>query len=447
MRRLRFLALSAQLLVLPSPVSAQATVRLTVDEVVARALEHGLEIGEARAQVDGARASHRAARALYGPRVVVDAKAFYFNRRPTYDLDLGGSTEGLPLWLDQAVGQLLPDGPMTAGEQHMVDFRVSVVQPLTKLQAIRELDEIRRLDVEIAEVQTRKTAAELAYDVREAAYTLLKLRDAIAILEETETEVLAREKQAKAFVDAELVGPQQALEVGVRLAEVRQQLIKVRALEPVMVSRLRALARLESGATLELVVPDPLPEAPLLTDCVAKARRARGELAEVRLRADQAEAGVRAKIQEMLPDISLVASYQYKAGTADGVPELAVGAVLSWTPFAWGESWYEVRAAKATVRRAELARERVEELIELDVERAFAELEAARESITVAEAALAQGQELYRIEQARFNVRDNTATDLLAAQTSLLRARSASRAARADYLIALAAVRRATGEP
>ena len=38
------------------------------------------------------------------------------------------------------------------------------------------------------------------------------------------------------------------------------------------------------------------------------------------------------------------------------------------------------------------------------------------EAIAVAETAVVQAEELYRIEQARFDVRDNTATDLVAAK-------------------------------
>ncbi len=427
------------------PAFAEQVYRLSVDEAVERALERGRELAESRAQIEAARAAHASARALYGPRVVVDAKAFYFNRRPTFDLEFG-SAEGSPVWLRQAIDQLIPS-PMESGEQYTADFRVAVVQPLTKLEAIRELDEVRRIDVEVAEVQADKTKVELAYQAREAAYLLLKVRDLASMLAETEAEVLAREAQVKAFRAAELVGPEQVLEVGVRLAEVRQQMIKVRALESVAASRLRMVLQIEEGATIEVDLPQDPPPPPDLAGCVAAARRARAELAEVRLRAEQAETGVRAKIQEYVPDISLVASYQYQAGTAVGQPELAVGAVMSWTPFAWGETYHAVREAKATARRARLASERVEELIGLDVERAHAEATAAFESITVAEAARGQAEELYRIEQARFDVRDNTATDLLAAQTSLLRAETTVRSARFDYLVALAELRRTMGEP
>jgi outer membrane protein TolC len=434
------------LVIAPRTVVAQGTVKLTVDEAVERALAHGLEMAEARAEVDAAEADHWAAKALYGPRVIVEGRALYFNERPTIDLDLGMDTTGSPLWMQQAIGSILPNGPMEAGEQYNVDLRVTLAQPLTKLEAISELSDIKGIEVEVARVQEEKAAADLAYQVREAAYQLLKIRDGISALEETEREVLARQKQVEAFRTAELVGPQEVLEVGVKLAELRQGLIKTRAYETVAASRLRILLRLDPDASLEVAAPEAPTAMPALRECVESAHGHRPEVAELRLRVEQARAGVRAKLQEFTPDVNLVAVYQYQAGTSIGQPELAAGAVLNWTPFAWGETYYAAKHLQAKLRRGQLALERVEALIGLDVERAYAEAEAARQAIEVAAAQVTQAEELCRIEQARFEVHDNTATDLLAAQTSLLRARNALTGARYDYLIALADLQRATGQ-
>ena len=432
-----------------SPAAAQTTGPMTVEQAVERALADGLEVAESEAAIDAARAAHRAAKALYGPRVMIDAKALYFNERPTFDLDFisSDSNGDVPLWLDQALGELIPEGPVEAGEQYNVDFRVSIVQPLTKLESIAELSKVRALDVEIAETQSTKSRAELAYQVREAAYQWFKLRDAMVTLGETEEEILARQKQIQAFRKAELIGREEELEVAVKLAEVRQGAIKARAFETVAEHRLRILLRLEPSAPLEIEAPSELPPLPDLDEAVARAVENRPEVSELKLRNEQAEVGIRAKIQEWVPEISLVASYQYQAGTSIGQPELAVGAVMSWTPFAWGETYHAVHQAKAKARQVSLALERVVDLIGLDVARAHAEAKAQHESIAVAEVQVEQATELYRLERARLEVHHKTATDLLSAQTALLRARNGLSAARYDYLIALAALKRATGEP
>jgi outer membrane protein TolC len=417
---------------------------LTVEQSVERALTEGLEMEEAEAAAEAARAGLRGARALYGPRVMVDANAMYFNRKPTFELDLGAGD--LPPAMAQMTNQLFPSGPMEAGEQYMVDFRVTVAQPLTKLEAIRELNQIKRLAVDIASVNTDKTAAELAYQVRESAYQLLKLRDTVAVLEETLHEVDARETQVAAYRKAELVGPEQLLEVRVKRSELLQQLAQVKAYRGVAASRLNVLLRLDLEVTVildEPALPDELPD---LAHCRKQARRHRPELAELRLRVQQADIAVRAKIQGFVPDVSLIATYQYQAGTSFGQPELALGAVMSWTPFAWGETYHAVQGARADARQVRLALERVESLLMVDVERAHAEAQAARVTITHAEAGLEQAVELYRIERARFDVRDNTATDLLAAGAAKMRAETAVKAARYDFLIALAGLRKAMGQ-
>ncbi len=52
------------------PAAAQRTVKVSIDEAVARALEDGLEVAESEADIEAAKAAHRAAKALYGPRLV-----------------------------------------------------------------------------------------------------------------------------------------------------------------------------------------------------------------------------------------------------------------------------------------------------------------------------------------------------------------------------------------
>lgn len=447
MKNLAVLALTLIIIAFAQPARGQQTLSLTIDAAVDRAIERGFAASEAEAELDATRAAHRSARALYGPRVMVEAKALYFNKRPTFDLDFLSSADNgsVPLWLDQALSTLIPEGPMDAGEQYNVDFSVSIVQPLTKLESIAELNKARRLDIEIAGSKRDKALAELAYEVREASHQFLELEGTIDALEETEAEIIARQKQVEAFRRAELVGPEEVLEVRVKLVEIQQGLIKARAYKSVSQLRLRHLLRLEGATQVALEAPAKLPPLPALEDCKTRARESRPELAELRLRNRQAEVGVRAKMQEFVPEISLVGSYQYQAGTSFGQPELAVGAVMSWTPFAWGETYHAVHEAKARVRQVAVALEKVQSLIALDVEANHAKAKAQLETIAVAQARIEHAAELYRVEQARFEVEYSTATDLLAAQNSLLRARLDHDSARFSYLTALAALNKSMG--
>jgi outer membrane protein len=448
MKQLVITSLLVILITQGAAAQGEQTLRLSVDGAVERALEHGFEVAESQAEIDAAEAAHRSAKALYGPRIMVEAKALYFNERPTFELDfLNSSQDGsVPLWLDQALSSLIPEGPMEAGEQYNVDFSVRIVQPLTKLESIAELSKIRGLDVEIANSKREKTLSELAFQVREASHQLLELRSTIRALEETEQEILARQKQIEAFRQAELVGPEDVLEVHVKLAELQQGLIKAKAYEGLSQLRLRHLLRLDSQENIEIEEPTATPPLPDVADCKLRALEHRAELNDLRLKRRQAESGIRAKIQEFLPDVSLVGSYQYQAGTSFGQPELALGAVMSWTPFAWGETYHALREAKARARQVELALERAESLIGLEIEANHATAKVQFETIAVAKTRIEHAEELYRIERARLDVQHSTATDLLAAQTALLRARLDHDSARYSYLTALAALQKSFGE-
>jgi outer membrane protein len=430
---------------LSSQAAAQTTGATTVEQLVERAVEQGHEVGEARAEIAGARAAHKAARTLYAPRIVVEGKALYFNESPTAELDLAGGE--VPAAYQPLVDSLLPSGPIEVGERYTVDLTVTLAQPITKLGSIRELVKVRELDVGIAEAHLELARADLAHKTGEAALRLLSTRATVAVLEDTRAELEAWQQQVEAFRTAELVGDEEVLAVGVELAKLGQGLIKARSFVSVLEAQVRTLARLEPGTELEIASPlgDELPPVPPLADCLALAEVSRPELGEVRLRGRQAEAGQRAKAQELLPELTLVATYRAEAGTGFGSPPLAAGAVLSWTPVDWGQRAYELRQARADRRRAELALERVGELLALDVRRAHAEAVAVREQIDVAAVEREQAEALLRIERARFELHDTTAADLLSAETALLRARAQEHTTRYDYLIALSALRRATG--
>lgn len=427
-------------------VQAQESAALTVDQLAQRAVERGFEVEEAQAEIEGARSAHKAARTLYAPRLMVEGKALYFNEAPTAEFDLVGGD--IPEAYQSLVDSLLPSGPIDVGEQYNLELTVTLAQPITKLGAIRELEKVRALDVGVAESHLEQARAKLAQETREAALQLLSTRASIVMLEETQEELEARHEQVKAFNRAELVGVEEVLTVGVEIAKLRQGLIKARAFESVLRERVSTLARLEPERPLEIVAPhlEQLPPLPDLSDCIESAARARPELVEVRLRGRQAEAGVRAKAQELMPDLTLVATYRAESGTSFSSPPLAAGAVLSWTPVDWGQKAHELRQARADRRRAELAYDRVSKLLELDVRRAHAEAVAAREQIDVAAVEREQAEELLRIERVRFEAHATTAADLLSAETALLRSRHRESTTLFDYHIALSALRRASGQ-
>ena len=101
--------------------------------------------------------------------------------------------------------------------------------------------------------------------------------------------------------------------------------------------------------------------------------------------------------------------------------------------------------------RAEALKAREEErALRLDISRevrdAYLSIENAAKRIEVAEKAIASAKESARIEQIRYKAGAGTSTDVIAAQTALLRAETDYYLALYDKAIARALLRKAAGE-
>jgi outer membrane protein TolC len=95
------------------------------------------------------------------------------------------------------------------------------------------------------------------------------------------------------------------------------------------------------------------------------------------------------------------------------------------------------------------ARERLRGLrrgVELDVERAYSQLNVARKGLSLAERQLDSAQENHRLVHRRFQEGEATHLDLLDAQTQLVTAKVNDLNTRVDYRRALASLTKAMGK-
>jgi outer membrane protein len=111
----------------------------------------------------------------------------------------------------------------------------------------------------------------------------------------------------------------------------------------------------------------------------------------------------------------------------------------------WGKAWWGVGEQKAKVFQAQCALEQVKDSVKLDVQSAALTVTAARKNIQVAETALSQAEEDFRINEERFKEQVGTTTDVLDSLTRLTQARTNYYTAMSDYNVAKARLLRAIG--
>jgi outer membrane protein TolC len=120
-------------------------------------------------------------------------------------------------------------------------------------------------------------------------------------------------------------------------------------------------------------------------------------------------------------------------------------AVANWNIWEWGRTAYNVGATRSREKQVKNTLENVKDRIALEVKNAFLLLKEAEKHIMVAQVAIEQAEENFRMNEERFREHVATSTDVIDAQTLLTKTKSDYYNALSEYNIALARLERAMG--
>jgi outer membrane protein len=158
-----------------------------------------------------------------------------------------------------------------------------------------------------------------------------------------------------------------------------------------------------------------------LEDLLSRAAARRPDYRQAQASVNIAERRIAEQRSSYLPEVSVFGSVGASgrhpfAGSAD----YTIGAGLAFNVFDLGRP---ARAAQAEVNRqlAEAERDRVLDQIRLEVTGAYHRYRSAEQQVEVAEAALAQAMEGLRIVQDRYDAGLTTITEVLRAETAVVR--------------------------
>jgi outer membrane protein TolC len=283
----------------------------------------------------------------------------------------------------------------------------------------------------------------LGFEVARSFHTVLKTRAFIRAAEaavssfQTNVTIAGKRLEGGTLLRTDL------LDLEVRLAQAREDLVRARNANALAKRALRNLLGIEAG-DFEIVDSAPSPVAPVSGDFSSRA-----ELAAVRHRERIAEAQLRGAKAGYLPRISAFGSLDYDYGPKreSGRASYTAGGLVQWNIWDGKLARAKAREAQANLECAQEEQRKVRLAISLEVEQARLELTAANESLSVSKEAVSKALESARSTQTRFQQGAALATQLMDAETALLRARVGRAEAEAEQRIALAALRKAVGLP
>ncbi len=411
----------------PAGVQPAGARTMSLTECVAIALRENPDSQSSEFAVRGAEAQRAEVRGTFAPRVQFDGNVQQWNS---------------PFVLNF-------NGPLTVRNAFTWTAGVSLIQPITALFAIYDQYKVRELGVDVAAIRRAATRREVAFHTIESYYRTLEAERLAEVADASVTQLEAQQKQAQSQFDNGVIGKNDLLRAGLALAGARQRSIQTRG--QVVLAR-GQLAAAMGRSPDEAVEPTPFAgEPPALGEAGLEAAEGRAaadrlELRDLAKQVDQAQASVQYAKATLGPVVSGVGNYTHSAGAQFQQENAAyVGLAASWNVWDWGTTIGTIHEADAKLHQAILARKKLQDQVRLEARQAFVNAESSREALDVARTAVTQAEENYRIVTKKFDNSAATSFDVVDAEALLTESRGQVEQALYDYLIASAALQKATG--
>ncbi len=306
-----------------------------------------------------------------------------------------------------------------------------------------------RLREQLSAQQRQSGESDILLGVVRTYFGALLASEAHEVAVEAVAAAEADRDRAQAMYDAGMITQAGVLAVQTRLAELEQQRIQAAGDAEVAQSALADALGLDLAIRRTLSTPltaSPLP-AGGLADFVAHARQNRAELKLASLQVDLAGAGIDQAKSNRLPLVFAQGAFEAdRARFVDqGGGNWLAGAAMRWDLWRGGETRAKLDAARSAEQRAVAMRRRAASGVELEVRKAWSQLDSSTQRLEVAEAAVTQAQESLRIVRNRYEAGLEAVTELLRAETALTGSKFRRLATLYDQRVARAALDHAAG--
>jgi outer membrane protein len=438
--------ISATVLFLVSAaVSAAASDILTLDESIKIALEQSLSLRSAEEEIRVKEFEERSAKADFYPKL---STAYSYTRIDTSTVNDAKYTTYV----------YTPPTTFTPKQVSPLDadtyeWNVTATQPLFTGWRLRALRELASLGVDTAKIRKETAVHDLVLDVKGAYFGILKAEKLEKVAVQAVEQLEAHLRVAQAFYDEGIIAKNELLQTEVLMAQARQNLIKAENSVELAKSFFNKLLRrgLDSEVNIEDIL-DYHAIALTLEQCLERAELSRTEIEELSLNILSAEKGVKLTKSSYYPTVALVGTYVREGAEplleADPGEDADIWALMvkaEWTFWEWGKSKSNVSASRAKVAQVKYLFRQLKDLIQLQVKEAYLNLREAEKNIQVAQTAVIQAEENFRMNEERYKQQVATSTDVLDAQTLLTQSKSNYFNALSEHNIAWARLERAMG--
>ena len=366
---------------------------------------------------------------------------------------LGGLASQLVPEINQ-LGQGLVDALHT-DTRNTTAAAIMLTQPLYMGGKIVAYNNITRYAEQIAKAQSDQKMQDLVVQVETAYWQIVSLESKRELALGYKKLIDTLDYNVEQLIEGGLATKADGLSVKVKKNEADVTLIQIDnglALSRMLLCQLCGIDVNTEVHPTDDVMTMPLGSAALpAADCVGTAMESRSELRALSLLTKVNNEKVKVVRSDFLPKVALNAGYLWSNPSVYNSFERkfkgmwSVGVMVNVPLINWGEGCYKVRAAKTEARISELTLEDVREKIELQTTQCSQKLLEATNREETAQRSMAEAEENLRFANLGLSEGVIPVSNVLAAQTAWLSARSTVIAARIDRCLAELNLKRAMG--
>ena len=429
----------AWLLAAPATASAQGepSVRLTLEEAQARALDASHRVAEMRAREAAAEAAVVGSEAARLP--IVGLLAGYMRTNHVIEFVVPGPT-GLPR-------VLYPDVPDN------YRARIDLQWPIYNGGRTDALEGVARAEAAAAASEVAVAQADLRLEVSRAFWAVVTARSAVTVLEQGVTRAQAHVAEVRERFDAGLIPPNEIASAEAQESRARMLLIEARNQRDVSLADLARLTSVEMSTPIEPIADlAGVVEAPAMEGLVEAARQARQERRVLERRIEAADAQQRAAAAARKPTIGAAGGIDHARPNPRIFPRTDrwqdswdVSLNLNWSLWDGGRTDADVAAltSLATAARRRLAE--FDSVLGVEVRQRALEIDSGRAAIAAAGDTVRAATEARRVVAERYRAGVATQTEVLDAEYALLQSELDRTRAMANVRLAEARLARAIG--
>ena len=422
---------------------AQQTMSLSVDKAVDLGLQNNRTLHASRMKVEAA-----------------DAKSGEANASRLPSLKFGGSYTRLSQVDSFFIGPFPPilntRMPVSPSIFNNYNLKLSLQQPLYTGNRLSSSAEVAEYTAQATQEDYSRDRADLIYNVRNSYWTVFKAREVKKVLDESVEQMNSHLKDVRNMESQGIVTRNEVLKIEVQLANARFLQIDAANNLTLAVMSLNNLIGLPLGTRIDCTseIDSTARANEDLSVLVRRALEQRPEIRGADYRVKASQSAVALAKSGWWPQVLFTGNYYYARPNSRIFPAVDqfrdtwdLGISLSFDLWNWGTTIHQTNQAQAQLLQAEDALSQLRDGVNLEVAQNYLTSSESKERIGVAEKAVSQAEENYRITSEKFKSGLTSNTDLLDAEVALLQAKWNHVQALVDYELADARLKKSLGEP